>query len=176
MTSTLKVHSTRLSCQSPTHRKSGSTIISTLRNSSMHIIGASLSEPHTSGTALRKCVNMCLLAAIYRKFLMSAFKYFTNIDLSCTKQAHEGYCPSAASTTRSEVKHAWQLLVCTSTDHQRQAAHRRYKCGQWLRLLQVGQVMHGMNGSRNPAHDFIVKLSPCTCSYLAALAGEMAGI
>ena len=36
--------------------------------------------------------------------------------------------------------------------------------------------MHGMNGNRNPAHDFIVKLSPCTCSYLAALAGEMAGI
>ena len=34
------------------------------------IIGASLSEPHTSGTALRKCVNIrsCLLAAIYRKF------------------------------------------------------------------------------------------------------------
>ena len=36
--------------------------------------------------------------------------------------------------------------------------------------------MHGMNGTRNPAHDFIVKLSPCTCSYIAALAGEMAGI
>ena len=28
-----------------------------------HVIGASLSEPHTSGTALRKCANirMCLL-------------------------------------------------------------------------------------------------------------------
>ena len=34
------------------------------------IIGASLSEPHTSGTALQKCVciYLCLLAAIYRKF------------------------------------------------------------------------------------------------------------
>ena len=37
------------------------------------IIGASLSEPYTSGTALRKCVNVhtcllaCLLVAIYRK-------------------------------------------------------------------------------------------------------------
>ena len=37
-------------------------------------IGASLSEPHTSGTALRTCVCMfacllaCLLVAIYRKF------------------------------------------------------------------------------------------------------------
>ena len=35
--------------------------------------------------------------------------------------------------------------------------------------------MHGMNGTRNPVRDFIVKHSPCTCSYLAALAGEMAG-
>ena len=38
------------------------------------LIGTSLSEPHTSETALRKCVNVhtyvhaCLLAAIYRKF------------------------------------------------------------------------------------------------------------
>ena len=34
------------------------------------IIGASLSEPHTSMTALQKCVCMliCLLAAIYSKF------------------------------------------------------------------------------------------------------------
>ena len=36
--------------------------------------------------------------------------------------------------------------------------------------------MHGMNGNTNPAQYFIVKLSPCTCSYLAALAGDMAGI
>ena len=35
------------------------------------------SEPHTSGTALHTCVCMfaCLLAAIYRKFLMSAVKF-----------------------------------------------------------------------------------------------------
>ena len=34
------------------------------------MIGLSLGEPHTSGTALRKCVNIrtCLLAAIYCKF------------------------------------------------------------------------------------------------------------
>ena len=40
------------------------------------LIGASLSEPHTSGTALGTCVCMfaCLLAAIYRKFSMSAVK------------------------------------------------------------------------------------------------------
>ena len=41
------------------------------------LIGASLSEPHTSVTALRTCVCTlaCLLAAIYRKFWMSAFKF-----------------------------------------------------------------------------------------------------
>ena len=34
------------------------------------VIGPSLSEPHTSVTAVQKCVCMlaCLLAAIYRKF------------------------------------------------------------------------------------------------------------
>ena len=54
----------------------------------MRLVGASLSEPHTSGTALLTCVCMfacllellacllaCLLAAIYRKFLMSAVKF-----------------------------------------------------------------------------------------------------
>ena len=51
------------------------------------IIGVSLSEPHTSGTALHTCVCMfaclpacllaCLLAAIYCKFLMSMAKFNT---------------------------------------------------------------------------------------------------
>ena len=46
-------------------------------NKARHIIGTSLSEPHTSGTALRTCVCMfaCLLAAIYCKFLMNAVKF-----------------------------------------------------------------------------------------------------
>ena len=51
-------------------------------------IGASLSEPHTSGTALRTCVCMfacllaCLLAAIYRKFLMIGLNFnITKIEL-----------------------------------------------------------------------------------------------
>ena len=65
-------------------------------------------------------------------------------------------------------------MICASTDHQQQAVHRRYKL-VWT-VVEVEQVVHGMNGTRNPADDFVVKLSPCTCSYLAALAGEMAGI
>ena len=56
------------------------------------VIGASLSEPHTSVTALRTCVCMLayLLAAIYRKIQMSTFKYFLKIDLvheACFKRA-----------------------------------------------------------------------------------------
>ena len=101
---------------------------------------------------------------------MSAFEYFTKIA---------GLIRATAQVQRrqpgAKLMDAWQL--CASTDHQWQAVHRRYKYGQWLRLLQVEPVMHGMNGNRNLAHDFIIKLSPCTCtcSYVAALAGEMAG-
>ena len=46
-----------------------------------YLVGVTLSEPHTSGTALRTCVCMfacllaCLLAAIYRKFLMSTVEF-----------------------------------------------------------------------------------------------------
>ena len=47
------------------------------------LIGVNLSEPHTSGTALRKCVFV--LAAIYHNFEISIFKYFMKIDL-----VHEG--------------------------------------------------------------------------------------
>ena len=56
-------------------------ILPMIANDAERIIGASLSKPHTSGTALRMCVCMfacllaCLLAAIYRKFLMSAVKF-----------------------------------------------------------------------------------------------------
>ena len=39
------------------------------------LIGASLSEPHTSVTALSTCVYLCLLGpTTYRKFQMSEFK------------------------------------------------------------------------------------------------------
>ena len=51
------------------------------------LIGASLSEPHTSGTALQKCVNvrMCLLACLwpYTVNFKCAFKYFSKIESPC---------------------------------------------------------------------------------------------
>ena len=73
----------------------------------INIIGVSLGEPHTSVTALRTCMCMfaCLLGpTTYRKFQMSAFKYFMKIDI--VHEACEGQwrsdCQSAASATRSE--------------------------------------------------------------------------
>ena len=47
------------------------------------MVGVSLSEPHTSVTALH--TSVCMLVGLfgpttYRKFLMSAFKYFTMIE------------------------------------------------------------------------------------------------
>ena len=43
---------------------------SSIQNYTIHLIGASLSEPHTSGTALQDacvylCMSACLLVAIY---------------------------------------------------------------------------------------------------------------
>ena len=37
----------------------------------LRIIGASLSEPHTNGTAFARRVCICLLVAIYRKFKLN---------------------------------------------------------------------------------------------------------
>ena len=47
--------------------------------SSVGLIGASLSEPHNSVTVLRKCVCIYAWTTTYRKFQMSAFKYFMMI-------------------------------------------------------------------------------------------------
>ena len=64
------------------------------------MIGASLTEPHTSGTALRKCVY--LLVAIYCNFEISAFKCFMKIDLGHVRRATELSCLSAALAAQSE--------------------------------------------------------------------------
>ena len=47
-----------------------------------YLIGASLSEPHTSGTALRKCVTYVL--ACLRPYTVNfkcAFKYFPKLNI-----------------------------------------------------------------------------------------------
>ena len=76
------------------------------------IIGASLSEPHTSGTALRSCVCVSIYACLRPNTVnfKCAFKYFLKVE---------------------HPSHGTSLLVCHSsygpTQHQRQATHRRYK-------------------------------------------------
>ena len=64
---------------------------------SSNIIGVSLSEPHTSVTAL--CMHVCNCGLITYHKLMSAFKYFTKINI--VKHV-EGYFQSAVSGTQSE--------------------------------------------------------------------------
>ena len=57
------------------------------------MIGVSLSEPHISVTAFAEvvCMYVCLFAAIYHKFEMSAFKYFMKTErpqvVSCMRYA-----------------------------------------------------------------------------------------
>ena len=46
----------------------------------MCMIGASLIEPHTSGTALRKCVNIRACLQPYTVNFKCAFKYFLKIE------------------------------------------------------------------------------------------------
>ena len=66
-------------------------------------IGTSLSEPHTSMTALHTCVCIWLWPTTYRKFQMSAFKYFTKIVISCVKHVKaSGGRQNAVSETRNK--------------------------------------------------------------------------
>ena len=77
------------------------------------LIGVSLSEPHTSVTAFAEvvhmsvCLSVCLFAAIYHKFEMSACKYFKKTVrprvISCMRRVQpavtsvKGNCQSTAS-------------------------------------------------------------------------------
>ena len=79
---------------------------------------------------------------------MSTFGFFMKIDL-IHEACYEGYCLSAASATRSEVKHTWQLLVCASTDHQRQGHSQEVQI--WTVITSgeaVEPVMHGMKSTQ----------------------------
>ena len=63
------------------------------------IIGVTLSEPHTSVTALRTCTCMCMFACCLLRpttYRMSTFKYFTKTMPTCAKVLQlsrvKGYC------------------------------------------------------------------------------------
>ena len=74
------------------------------------LVGVSLSEPHTSGTALWKCVNVrpCLLACLqpYTVNFKCTFKYFSKIERPHALgegQCWASYCQSAALATVAET-------------------------------------------------------------------------
>ena len=107
------------------------------------MIGASLSEPHTSGTALQDaCV--CLLAAIYRKFYMRInisrkLNVLVHLASIGEGQIRLGYCRSAASATVAETAQdeVRTVLVC----HGRLLADRTNYTHLRLRSLQVRAVL-----------------------------------
>ena len=101
------------------------------------MIGASLSEPHTSVTSLRTCVCMfvclfvCLLAWTDHlpKILNQRIQIFHEDRY---REASEGLTVRVqrwrpgAKTTEIESTRDNLVLICASTEG-RQAAHRRYK-------------------------------------------------
>ena len=116
------------------------------------MIGVSLSEPHTSMTALHTCVCMfaCLLACLDQPLTVKFKRAHSNISRTSISlsmwrpvEAWLSECSIGDPEWRQlKLKHMWQL---NSSDlclyQQRQAAHRRYRNmdGSWLLgSLQVG--------------------------------------
>ena len=99
---------------------------------------------------------------------MSAFKYFTRIELSCT---NKGYCPSAVSATWSKVK----ARVATSglCFYWSSTAGRSQAVQIWT-VVEVasGRARHAWHKRHQKSSSWVGLM----CSHLAALAREMAGI
>ena len=92
----------------------------------MSLIGASLSEPHTSMIALRMrvCICLCLLGpTIYRKFLNE--RVFSKIELVAIVSLRVKRRLPGVEMTEVEAHMASYSLF--ATDHQRQVVHREYK-------------------------------------------------
>ena len=124
----------------------------------VHIFGASLSEPHTSVTALRTCVCMlaCLFACLDRPLTVNFKWAHSNISRrSIVHEACEGQwrpdCQSAASAIQSEDDRSWSthgnlILICASTDNSRPltGGTKIWTVVAWLPgSLQVGPCING---------------------------------
>ena len=139
------------------------------------VIGASLSEPNTSGTALHKCVCICACLWPYIVNFKRALKYFSKILRPHGRwRTMQGYCQSAASASQSEDGSSWSthgnlLLVSLGsygpTINGRLLADRT-NLGAGLRSLQV-RASHkkGTHRHQRSAHDFTVKLSLSMCGH-----------
>ena len=154
-------------------------------------IGASLSEPQTSVTALSMCVciyHLCILGlTTYRKF--HAFKILNIsqcphgriLQLSCENE-HEGVLPDCRINMKeSESKDDFNLNATAartttyflnygeSDDHvTRQATSDRQQDVRWLQV----RAWHDRSYTAG-AHGLTVKLSPCLCSH-SSPAGQIA--
>ena len=97
------------------------------------IVGASLSEPHTSGTALQDACVWSVCSHIM--YILNALKYFPKIKHPRAIRVGEGATARVQHQQPQrrplKLKHAWHLTSCMSwqlrTDHQWQAARRPYK-------------------------------------------------
>ena len=96
-------------------------------NKMKRFIGASLSEPHTSVTALHTfvCIYACLLACLDRPLTVNFEWAHSNISQKSiswsTWRPGESYCQSAADPERRrlKLKHVWRwfVLVPTTASH-----------------------------------------------------------
>ena len=104
-----------------------------------HIIGVTLSEPHTSVTALHTCTCVCVFACCllglttYHKFQMSAIKYFTKTMPTRAKVLQlsrvKGYCQTVVSKLLklNGIALPGKLLSLTATRQLKRVRHRRQK-------------------------------------------------
>ena len=111
---------------------------------SSSIFGVSLSEPHTSGTALCTCVCMSvclsvgLLAAIYRKFQINTLSTLRSPHVPGRWRLQPDCSLSDLKRRRLKFKHAWQLN--RDLYSYGQAAHNSVNYGRWLKSLRVKSV------------------------------------
>ena len=122
-------------------------------------MGASLSEPHTSVTALRcVCMYLCLDWPLNYKFQMSAFKCFTKVNivkqlLQCRRPEDDWSWSThmAACICFFFLNKLSQLRTMYDNQTSLQTTHRQY--AQWLKLLHV-RAMYKLR-SRNSAHGLV---------------------
>ena len=78
-------------------------IVATYKFQVYIMFGVSLSEPHNSRTALRKCVNVRACLEPYTVNFKCMFKYFPKIEHPRALGGNAGLLPSAALATVPET-------------------------------------------------------------------------
>ena len=138
-----------------------------------HFIGESLSEPHTSETAL--IAQMCVYTTL-QPYIINFKWVHSNISwrlILCTKHGLLP-CPSAVWVTWREVKACVAISgLCFYRPSTVGHSHRWYKYGQWLRSLQIEPVMHGMNDTQTLE---TVKLMNSSLSLVYAFVATLAAL